>query len=115
MNIVDTLWRHFAGHVIIILLHYDRVLTAGGNQNPATLLWNQSVSSENKQPKPNLNGADTFGESRSDGNMPAKLYIAEIFLPPYMFIDHGRGQPEIVGYIWNDAPNLFRIMNKNLN
>ncbi|HEX4961896.1 MAG TPA: galactose oxidase early set domain-containing protein [Thermoanaerobaculia bacterium] len=98
-------------HNMAMLLPDATVLVAGGNTTRATVYAsvipppdrNQSV-----QPKPDLNLVDLDNYFFDDGpiakgqkgmlTVPTEDWVAEIFSPPYLYID-GKRRPEIAGLV----------------
>ena len=102
-------------HNIAMLLPDATVLVSGGNTTRATVYAsvippadrNQSV-----QPKPDLSLVDLDNYFFDDGpiakgqkgmlTVPTEDWVAEIFSPPYLYID-GKRRPEITGMVSDSA------------
>ena len=91
-------------HNVALLLPDGRIFTAGGNSARATVYWKPTPPPQRTfptgQPKPDLSLVDVDMYFYGDGPMgrfekgslqvPTETWTAEIFSPPYLYIDPGR-------------------------
>ena len=91
-------------HNVALLMPDARVFVAGGNTSRATVYWRPTPPPQRTfptgQPKPDLSLVDVDMYFYGDGPMgrfekgslqvPTETWTAEIFAPPYLFIDPGR-------------------------